>query len=379
MNKVLTQTFKTIFGSSPQFSIQAPGRVNLIGEHTDYNEGFVLPMTIHLSLEALIRPRDDHIVSIHSCNFNQQKSFSLQSIVRENKDEWLQYAKGMAYVLQNKGFSLKGFDAVLHGNIPWGAGLSSSAAFELCIANAFALSSHFPWQPREMAQLAQQAENEWVGMKCGIMDQMVIAQGKKDHAILMDCRSLSIEAIPLPADVAVVVMDTMTRRGLVGSEYNERRRLCEVAAKALKVRSLREVSWDHWASLEKQLPVECRLKAKHVLSENDRVLKAALALRDNDKKMLGKCFYESHVSLRDDFQVTSGPLDKIVECSWKHAACIGARMTGGGFAGCAVALVERKMAEDFCRYVAREYEKETKLTPGLYVTHAVEGVTDKQV
>ena len=377
--KNIIQTFRSAFKSNPSHIIHVPGRVNLIGEHTDYNEGFVLPMAVNLSLQVATQARADEKVQIYSDDFRNKKYFLLKQFQSKKQDSWMRYVKGIAHVFQTKGFHLQGFDAVMSGTIPRGAGLSSSAALELAIAYAFSLSSNITWQPTAMALLAQQAENTWVGVQCGIMDQMVIAHGQANHAILIDCRSLAITPVRLPDDITIIIMYTRTRRGLVSSEYNARRQLCEEAARLLKVRALRDISLEEWKKVEETLSLNCRLKAKHVITENDRVLKAVDAMQRNDKITLGQLFYESHCSLRDDYQVSNPQLDAIVECARQHPACYGARMTGAGFGGCAIALVAAKQEQVFKQEVACCYKLQTGLLPKMYVTRAVDGARAEEV
>lgn len=372
MTRLQTE-FEKIYRQSPSHIIQSPGRVNLIGEHTDYNEGFVLPMAIELTLTLAIKPRDDDRVNLFSLDFNEQKSFSLKQLKHHPKDRWISYAKAVTFVLQ-KTYLLKGFDAILTSTIPRGAGLSSSAAFELAIAYAFSLSSDIPWHPTAMARATQRAENEWVGVKCGIMDQMVIAHGKKDHAILIDCRDLSTTAIPLPDSVAIVIMDTATRRGLVESAYNERRMVCEKASQLLGIKSLRDITLGDWPLIESKLPIEYRAKVRHVVSENDRVLKAVEAMEQNDVETLGRLFNESHQSMRDDYQICNDALNIMADLAQQHPACFGARMTGGGFGGCAIALINAEKTEEFKQFITKQYQQKTNLSPALYNTKASDGV-----
>ena len=314
------------------FKVRAPGRVNLIGDHTDYNDGFVLPMTINHELLIDCQPRKDDVINIYAKDYDQKKSFSLNNIKAQNDDGWLAYVKGVAYYLQQKFGKLVGFDATIQSNIPQGAGLSSSAALELAIAHAFAQTSNLPWQPTEMALLAQTAENKWVGMNCGIMDQLVIANGKCDHALLIDCQNLNIKLTPLPKNTAVIIMDTMTRRDLVNSAYNKLRKCCEEAAEILGLNSLRAIK--NLQEAIKNLPEKYIPKARHVVTENQRVLQAATAMQQNDPTQLGKLMNESHLSLKDDFVVSNQQLDIMVKCAQNFPGCYGARMTGGGFGGC---------------------------------------------
>ena len=296
--------FEQRIGVPPAFVVQAPGRVNLIGEHTDYNDGFVLPMAIDRAVWIALRPRVDGHVQAYSLDFDAEISFALD--VLEKKDaSWAEYLKGVAWALGEAGYALQGWEGVLAGDVPLGAGLSSSAALELATARAFAAVASLPWDAKRMASLAQRAENEWVGMKCGIMDQMISAAGRAHHALLIDCRSLETEAVPLPPEVVVVVLDTETRRGLVDSAYNERRAQCENAADFFGVPALRDVSISQFEARAHELDEVIRRRARHVITENERTLRAAEAMREADATELGRLMNESHVSLRDDFEVSS--------------------------------------------------------------------------
>ncbi|MEO7725451.1 MAG: galactokinase, partial [Chthoniobacterales bacterium] len=241
--ETVCEIFANLFGVAPPIVVRAPGRVNLIGEHTDYNEGFVLPMAIDRATWIALRPRDDDRVMLHSLEQKEATEFSLTNL-EKGPVSWSEYPKGVAWALREEGYEVSGWEGVSTCEVPMGAGLSSSASFELAVARAFAEVGEFAWDPKKMAQLCQKAENEWVGVNCGIMDQMISAIGEEDHAVLIDCRDLSTEAVPLPTGAAVVVMDTGTRRGLVDSAYNERRRECEKAAQFFGVKALRDVSRD---------------------------------------------------------------------------------------------------------------------------------------
>ncbi|MGD9152517.1 MAG: galactokinase [Gammaproteobacteria bacterium] len=357
-----------------KFQVHAPGRVNLIGDHTDYNDGFVLPMTINHELLVDCQPRKDDIANIYTKNYDEKKSFSLNNIKKQPDDKWLAYVKGVAYYLQQKFGELVGFDATIQSSIPQGAGLSSSAALELAIARTFAQTSNLPWQPTEMALLAQTAENKWVGMNCGIMDQLVIAHGKRDHALLIDCQNLNIQLIPIPKNLAVVIMDTMTRHTHVDSDYNKRRQYCEQAVQLLNLASLRDITFENWQQISKKLPAKYIPKIRHVVHENHRVLQAATAMQQNDAIQLGKLMNESHLSLKNDFEVSNQQLDIMVKFAQNFLGCYGARMTGGGFGGCAVAIVEIEKAEEFKQQITAQYHQATNLKPQLYICHATEGV-----
>lgn len=357
------------------FKVRAPGRVNLIGDHTDYNGGWVLPMTTNHELLVDCQSVKDNIVDIFAENFNERKSFSLNNIKKQTSDNWLAYIKGVAYYLQQQFGKLVGFDASIQSNIPQGAGLSSSAALELAIARTFAQTSNLPWQPTEMALLAQTAENKWVGMNCGIMDQLVIANGKQHHALLIDCQNLNIQLIPIPKNLAVIVMDTMTRHTLVNSDYNKRRQYCEQAVKLLNLASLRDITIENWQQISKKLPKKYISKIRHVAHENHRVLQAAAAMQQNDIIKLGKLMNESHLSLKNDYEVSNQQLDTMVALAQNFSGCYGARMTGGGFGGCAVAIVKPDKAQEFKQQITAQYHQATNLKPQLYICHATDGVS----
>jgi galactokinase len=264
---------------------------------------------------------------------------------------------------------------VVTGDVPRGAGLSSSAALELATAQAFAVASGFPWDEAKIARLCQRAENEWVGMRCGIMDQMISAAGQADHALLIDCRSLKTEIVPLPPGTVVVVMDTTTRRGLVDSVYNERRAQCEATADGFGVPALRDVSAVQFEARAGELDEITRRRARHVITENERTLHAVQAMRRGDAARLGRLMDASHASLRDDFEVSSHELDAMSSCARRDEGCYGARMTGAGFGGCAVALVEGDAAEAFVESVTACYQGATNIMPNVYVCHAADGAT----
>ena len=365
------QEFNHRFSAAPVYLVRAPGRVNLIGEHTDYNDGFVLPMAINRAVWIALRLRTDGRVIVHSVDFNQTIEFALNNLKKGSG--WDEYIKGVAWALQQNDYSLRGFEGTVAGDVPIGAGLSSSAAWELAAARAFSAVSGFAWDAARMALLGQQAENQWVGVNCGIMDQMISAAGKADHALLIDCRSLQTQAVPLPPDTVVVVLDTATRRGLVDSLYNERRSQCEAAARFFGVKALRDVSVEQFEARAAGLEVITRNRARHVITENDRTLRAVQAMKRGDAFELGDLLRMSHQSLRDDFEVSSHELNYMVECAERQPGCYGACMTGAGFGGCAVALVRSEAAEQFCRRVIVEYHAATGLTPQVYVCVATNG------
>ena len=366
--------FSERFGAPPTLVARAPGRVNIIGDHTDYNDGFVLPMAIDRAVWIALRPRDDDRVRVFSLDFAELADFPVVN-GRAKGAGWEEYMRGVAWALTTSGRSAKGWEGVSAGDVPVGAGLSSSAALELATARAFAGVGDFPWEPIAMAQLAQRAENEWVGVNCGIMDQLISAAGSAGHALLIDCRSLETRAVPIPASAAVVVLDTATRRGLVDSAYNERRAQCEAAARTFGVRALRDVTQDAFEQGASRLDPVTRRRARHVVTENARTLDAARALEAGDVRRVGVLMNESHASLRDDFEVSRAELDTMVDLARAHHACHGARMTGAGFGGCAVALVDAGGASAFARDVAARYEASTSLHPSVYVCSASSGAS----
>ena len=372
LQEKVTAAFEQHFGAEPAFIIRAPGRVNLIGDHTDYNDGFVLPMAINRAVWIAMSPREDDTIHLHSLDFDETLRFELAAFSNTGS-AWAEYVKGIAWVLKAGGFDLQGWEGVIAGDVPIGAGLSSSAAIELATARAFAAVSGLAWEPPVMARLAQRAENEWVGVNCGIMDQMISAAGEAGHALLIDCRSLQTESVPLPPGTAVVILDTMSRRGLVDSAYNERRRQCEEAARFFGITALRDITLTEFEERAAALDELPRRRARHVISENERTTEAAIVMRQGDAVRLGQLMNASHDSLRDDFEVTNDALNIMVDCARAESACYGARMTGAGFGGCAVALVQAAAAESFAASVSTCYEAATGTAPNVYVCHPTEG------
>jgi len=376
----LAARFKEKFGQPPEWLVRAPGRVNLIGEHTDYNDGFVLPVAIERAVWIALRRRDDRQVMVHSLDFGNQGTFHLDELNVQDRSpaddplRWLEYLKGVAWSLMQAGLELAGWDGVLQGDVPVGAGLSSSAALEVATARAFAAAGGLPWDGTKMARLCQWAENHWVGVNCGIMDQLVSAEGRADHALLIDCRSLEIWPVPIPHGVAVAILDTGTRRGLVDSAYNERRSQCEAAARFFDKPALRDVTLEMFVRHACGLDEVTRRRALHVITENDRTLQTVEALKRGELCAAGVLLGKSHKSLRDDFEVSSDALNAMVEAAAAHPACYGARMTGAGFGGCAVALVQADRGQEFLETVAEQYRQNTGNEPAVYLSRAANGV-----
>ncbi len=361
-------------GVSARF-FQAPGRVNLIGEHTDYNDGFVLPVAIDRQVMLAARVRTDARVRLWSVNFRQSSGFSLEQIEPDSAAPWSNYVRGVAAVLQQEGFVLRGMDAVIAGNVPIGSGLSSSAAIEVATAVTLRDLSSLDISPVDLALLCQRAEDEFVGMKCGIMDQFIAALGQRGHALWIDCRSLEYEAVPLPSGVSVVVCDTMKRRGLVDSEYNARRRECEQGVELLRqclpdAQALRDVTSADLAKYGDILPAIVHKRCAHVVSENERVLSAVAALRAGEVEEFGRLMDLSHASLRDDYEVSCAALDTMVDLAHKAPGFLGARMTGAGFGGCTVNWVDSEAAVEFAQQVVRQYAEKTGVTPEVYICAA---------
>ncbi|MBT8165037.1 MAG: galactokinase [Acidimicrobiia bacterium] len=359
--------FTELVGAKPDLLVRAPGRINLIGDHTDYNGGFVLPMAIDHELAIAARPRPDRIVRVHSETEVDGTEFALDTVARGTG--WAEYLKGVAVALGTD--RVVGWDGAIASDLAIGAGLSSSAAIELATARIFAELSGLAWDPAEMARIGQQAENEWVGMSSGIMDQLICSTGRAGHARLIDCRDLSGIDVPLIPGVAVILLDTGTRRTLLGSEYNDRRADCEAAAAELGVELLRDARIEDVDSLDGRR----RARARHVITENQRTEAAARAMADRDAAALGVLMNASHASLRDDFEVSSPELDAMARTAQAATGCFGARQTGGGFAGSCVALVDDAAVAAFVESVTRDYSAATGKSGSAQVVAAVDGVT----
>ena len=373
--------FQVQFNGSPEAVVRAPGRVNLIGEHTDYNDGFVLPMAIDRAVWIALRASNDRHVRVQGVDVGEVGEFSLDAVREEGSPEaesgksggWLEYLKGTAWALMQSGHELMGWEGAVAGDVPIGAGLSSSAALELATARAFAHVSRLPWDAAAMALLGQRAENQWVGVNCGIMDQMISACGTVGHAFLLDCRTLVGQHVPLPEGTSVVVLDTGTRRGLVDSAYNERRSQCEQVSAVFGVPALRDVTAEQLQVHAHDLDDVALRRARHVITENERTVTAASVLAAGDGPRMGELMNASHASLRDDFEVSSEALDLMVECARSAPGCHGARMTGAGFGGCAVALVEATQAAQLAQSVAGMYHTASGHEPQVYVCCATNG------
>jgi galactokinase len=377
LNQAATLTFKAAFGYQSQYLVQAPGRVNLIGEHTDYNDGFVLPCAINFGTVIAVSARPDKIVRVVAADYHGEiDEFQIDiPILPLNDGAWPNYVRGVVKYLLAHGLPLQGADLALAGDVPQGAGLSSSASLEVAVAQAFkTLQGFHDLSPTDMALIAQRAENRFVGCNCGIMDQLVSARGEAGCALLIDCRSHHTRAVPLPPNLVVMIVHSRVRRGLVGSEYNTRRQQCEAAAKHYGVRALRDLSLARLEADAGDLDATVLRRARHIVTENQRTLDAAAALAAGNLSQMGALMAASHVSMRDDFEITHPAIDRLVEIlqtAIGHAG--GARMTGGGFGGCAVALIPLEKMELVRQAVENNYRSPAGEAGTVYACHASVG------
>ncbi|WP_421670393.1 galactokinase [Rahnella sp. EDr1-12] len=370
------EIFADKFGYPATITIKAPGRVNLIGEHTDYNDGFVLPCAIDYETVIACAQRNDRTIRVIAADYdNDEDSFSLdEPILHSDTHPWANYVRGVVkhLMLRNKDFS--GADMVISGNVPQGAGLSSSASLEVAVGQALKSLYDLPLDGVALALNGQEAENQFVGCNCGIMDQLISALGKENHSLLIDCRSLETRAVSMPKNAAVVIINSNVKRGLVDSEYNARREQCEVAARFFGVKALRDVDPALFFSIQDELDPVVARRARHVITENDRTLAAADALASGDLKRMGELMAESHASMRDDFEITVPQIDKLVDIVKEVIGDKGGvRMTGGGFGGCIVALVPEDMVEKVRYAVEQQYQAHSGLKETFYVCTASQG------
>ena len=382
MKKRLIKEFTDIFEVPGEALFFYPGRVNLIGEHTDYNGGMVFPCAITFGTYAVVSKRTDSCMRLFSNNFKEKGiiDVALQTLHYVKKDDWANYVKGVLYFLQQEGFEIPcGLNILIEGNIPNGAGLSSSASLEVLTGTILKETFQLPISKLDIIKLSQKAENQFVGMNCGIMDQFIIGMGKKDHAIALDTGTLEYTYAPVQLKQAsIVIMNTNKQRGLTDSKYNERRAECEHALSQLqtvvKIKNLCDLKETEFEKVQHIItsPVE-RKRARHAVLENIRVKKAIAALEKNDIEEFGALMNASHISLRDDYEVTGIELDTLVESAWNQSGTIGARMTGAGFGGCAIAIVRNDDIEDFTAAVRREYTQAIGYEPDFYIASIGDG------
>ena len=367
--------FEQQFKHSAELVCHAPGRVNLIGDHTDYNDGFVLPAAINYGTTIAASTREDNLVKVYAHDCDQQTNeFNLNDISFDQQMMWSNYVKGTLQALMKKHPNIKGASLVVTGNVPQGAGLSSSASFEIAILKGFSQLYQLDLDGINAALVGQQAENNFVGCNCGIMDQLISAMGQQGHAMLLDCKDLSFEDAPIPADLTLFIVNSNVKRGLVDSAYNLRRQQCEQVAQYFSVYALRDVTLAQLNSAQEQIEPVLFKRARHVITENIRAITTLKALKINDMKTISVAMKESHQSLRDDFEVSTKEMDGLVNIIDSVLGTSGGvRMTGGGFGGCVVALVPKLMVEQVKNVVNSRYEEEFSLKPSFYLCTATRG------
>jgi galactokinase len=376
LEKKVTEAFSSIWGYAPTHVIQAPGRVNLIGEHTDYNDGFVLPCAINYQTIVAASPRNDTLVRVISVDYeNATDEFDVSNEIEFVADKmWANYIRGVVKFLLAAGYQFNGADITVSGNVPQGAGLSSSAALEVVIGQTFKELYHLDVVQSDIALIGQRAENQFVGCNCGIMDQLISAEGKEGHALLIDCRTLATTPVSMPSDVAVMIINSNKKRGLVDSEYNTRRQQCEAAAAIFGVKALRDVTIEQFNQRIDDLDEMVAKRARHVITENDRTVMAAKVLAQGDMKAMALLMEQSHASMRDDFEITVKEVDALVDIVKRVVGEEGGvRMTGGGFGGCIVALIPPRLVEQVSQAVEQQYHALTGLTASIYVCDAKAG------
>ncbi len=378
MKERLIAPFTARFGRPPAIVVRAPGRVNLLGEHTDYNEGFVLPVAIDYAAWLAAAPTPEPVAHVVALDLQTEASFPLPDVPPPTGD-WADYPRGVAWALAERGAAPCGIQATLTSNVPIGGGLSSSAAVEVAFAWAWRALGNLPLSRSDVALLCQRAENGYVGVRCGIMDQMAAACGQAGHALCLDCRTLEVQPVPLPPGATIVVADSGVRRELAASEYNRRRQQCEEAVRILSahlpdIRALRDVSPEDFARLQYHLPELLRKRTRHVVSENARVLAAAAALQRGDLPHLGQAMRLCHQSLRDDYEVSAPELDLLAETAWQVPGCYGARLTGAGFGGCVIALTTPQAVDGLTAALQSAYQTRFDRRPTVTVCHSADGV-----
>lgn len=370
----LEKKFTARYNTGPR-TFRAPGRVNLIGEHTDYNDGFVLPAALDFATYAACAPRNDRRVRVATLTLEREFEFSLDDPPNDSFPAWTEYVQGIALILERSGYPLKGADILIDSDVPIGSGLSSSAALEVSIGSAFAGLNGHKVVGMELAKIGQSAEHEFAGVRSGIMDQFAAVFGKAGHALFLDCRSLEYETVPV-GEAKFIICNTKVKHDLAESEYNKRRSQCEEAAAFFGRPSLRDVSAGDLEKRSRDLPELLLKRARHVITENERVVNAVKALRSGDLAAFGNLMNRSHNSLRDDFEVSCRELDVMVEIARRQPGVLGARMTGGGFGGCTINLVEAGYHRDLISKVSSEYLAETGIEPEIYRCEIADGAEE---
>jgi galactokinase len=375
--QILQDQFKELYGQNARLYC-APGRVNLIGEHTDYNDGFVMPVAMDMYTWVAAAPREDTRVQVYSKNVSEHAEMDLQDTNLQLQGHWSAYVLGVAASLRLAGQEIRGANLLVEGKVPMGAGLSSSASVEVAAGYALLATSRLSVRPVELAKICQRAENEFAGARCGIMDQMMACCGRANYALMLDCRSLEFQLLPLFSDAQFVVSNSMVRHDHAASGYNARRADCETATRILSggmpgVRALRDVTLMDLERFSQSQPEVVYRRARHVVSENARVIAARSALERGDPELFGRLMRESHRSLRDDYQVSCPEVDTLVELACEQDGVYGSRITGGGFGGSTISLVERGKVADFGRLLAQRYEQATGKKPDMYIVQASDG------
>lgn len=377
--QISQQKFTEHYGYNAEQTVFAPGRVNIIGEHTDYNDGFVMPCAINYGMAVSFAKRNDSIWRVYAIDINEQDEFDLSQDFTQSEHKWANYVRGVVKYIQEQCPEFKqGADLVMTSDVPMSSGLSSSAALEISIGKTCQVLGNLSLSLAQIALIGQKAENKFVGANCGNMDQLTSALGQKDHLIMIDCRSLEITPTPVPQGYSIAIINSNVKHDLVTGEYNSRRQECEQAAKFFGVKALRDVTPEQFHARENELKAESELaykRAKHVVYEDQRVLDAVLALKANDMVKLGQLMGESHDSMRDDFEITIPEIDYLVELAQVAIGKNGgARMTGGGFGGCIVCLVPNEKVEALRQLIADNYEKQTGIKETFYLCTASDGV-----
>ncbi len=376
----LTEKFTERYKTAPRL-FRAPGRVNLIGEHTDYNDGFVFPAAIDFYTQIATAARSDHKLIVYSENYKEEVELDLQSSKPKPRKHWSDYVFGVALMLRGAGHPVSGANLLIESNVPLGAGLSSSAALEVAVASALLGISGLVIDRLQMALLCQRAENEFVGARCGIMDQFISSHAKADTALLLDCRSLEYEVFPVDSGMTLVACNTMVKHDLATGAYNDRRAECEEGVRRLnkflpQVRALRDVTREQLDRHASELPETVLKRCRHVITENERVTQAAHCLRNHDAPGFGRLMAESHRSLRDDFEVSCEELDLMVAIAGRAEGVLGSRMTGGGFGGCTINLVRSENVLQFRELISSEYQTKTGHRPEIYVSRPAGGAEE---
>lgn len=370
----LTDEFRARYNNEPRI-FRAPGRLNLIGEHTDYNDGFVLPAALSFATYVAASVRDDRRIRVASRNFDRELEFDLDQPLQAAEKTWAKYVQGVGLILEREGFALQGANLLIDSDVPVGAGLSSSAALEISTAYALATLSGHKLDGMKLARIGQTAEHEFAGVRSGIMDQFVSVFGREDHALFLDCRSMEWAAIPT-SSAQFLICNTKTKHELADGEYNKRRAECEAAAAFLGRTSLRDVSIEDLNERSDGMPEVPRKRARHIVTENERVLSSVSALERGDLSAFGQLMNESHASMRDDFEISCAELDLMVELAHASGEVLGARMTGGGFGGCTINLMKAADHTEFIHQIAEKYASETGIVPEIYVCEIGGGVEE---